>query len=45
MAAEVYKGPLLKALRRAWGVRESYQIVKDGDRKGWQVKKGIAAKS
>lgn len=45
VAAEVYRGPLLKALRRAWGVRESYQIVEDGDRKGWQSKKGITAKS
>ena len=43
-AAETYQGPLLKALRRTWGMRTSYRIIEDGDRKGNQSKKGIDAK-
>jgi len=43
-AAENYKGPLLKALRRTWRERKSYTLVEDGDRKGNQSNKGIAAK-
>ena len=43
-AAEMYKGPLIQSLRRTWGPRASYTIVEDGDRKGNQSTKGIAAK-
>jgi hypothetical protein len=43
-AAETYKGPMLKSLRRVWGERRQYNIVEDGDRKGNQSNKGIAAK-
>ena len=43
-AAELYEGPLKKALRRTWGARRFFTIVEDGDRKGNQSGKGIAAK-
>ncbi len=43
-AADIYQGPMLKALRRVWGRRRSYRIVEDGDRKGNQSNKGKAAK-
>ena len=43
-AADMYGGPLLKALRRTWGRKHSYRIVEDGDRKGNQSNKGISAK-
>ena len=43
-AAAMYTGPLLKALRRTWGHRRQYTIVEDGDRKGNQSGKGLAAK-
>ena len=44
VAAEIYRGVLLKALRRTWGARESFVIVEDGDRKGYQTHKAIQAK-
>ena len=43
-AAETYEGPILRALRRAWGPRASYLLLEDGDRKGNQSRKGIEAK-
>ena len=43
-AADMYKGPLTKALRKTWGKRKHYVIVEDGDRKGNQSGKGNAAK-
>jgi len=43
-AADLYKGPLLSALRRTYGKKTSYAIVEDGDRKGFQSGKGIKAK-
>lgn len=43
-AADTYKGPMLKSLRRVWGPRRQYNIVEDGDRTGNQSNKGIAAK-
>ena len=43
-AAETYEGPMLSALKRVWGERSVYRVVEDGDRKGNQSKKGIAAK-
>ena len=43
-AADTYEGPMLNALKRAWGDRNIYRIVEDGDRKGNQSNKGIAAK-
>ena len=43
-AAAMYKGPLTAALRRAWGLRKSYMIVEDGDRKGYQSNKGKQGK-
>ena len=44
-AAQMYQGPLLSALRHVWGRRRRYCIVEDGDRKGNQSSKGIAAKA
>ena len=43
-AAETYEGPILQSLRRTWGRRASYLLVEDGDRKGNQSTKGLAAK-
>lgn len=43
-AAKLYKGPLLGALKRAYGKKQSYTIIEDGDRKGNQSRAGIAAK-
>ena len=43
-AANMYRGPLLKALRRTWGKKKAYTIVEDGDRTGNQSTKGIKAK-
>ena len=45
LAAETYAGPMMKALRRTWGHRRFYTIVEDGDRKGNQSGKGVAAKA
>ena len=44
VAAGVYSGPMLKALRRTWGPRRQFTIVEDGDRKGNQSNKGKNAK-
>lgn len=44
VAAKLYSGVILKALRRTWGKRASYLIVEDGDRKGYQTKKANKAK-
>ena len=43
-AADMYSGPMLKALKRTWGAKRSYTIIEDGDRKGNQSNKGKAAK-
>ena len=43
-AADLYKGPLLKALKRTWGNLGKFTIIEDGDRKGFQSRKGLAAK-
>ena len=43
-AADMYAGPLLRSLERTWGEKRQYTIVEDGDRKGNQSRKGIAAK-
>lgn len=44
-AAEVCEGPLLRSLVHAFGTQRKYTIVEDGDRKGNQSRKGIAAKA
>ena len=43
-AADMYRGPLSRALKKTWGWRTSYRIVEDGDRKGNQSGLGVAAK-
>ena len=43
-AAKIYKGPLLASLKRVWPGRRAFTVVEDGDRKGWQSGKGLAAK-
>ena len=37
-------GPLATALKKTWGKKRQYTIVEDGDRKGNQSGKGVAAK-
>ena len=44
-AADMYKGPLAKALKKTWGQRRSCCVVEDGDRKGNQSGNGIRAKA
>ena len=45
-AADMYSGPLLKALKRTWGVnKRKFTIVEDGDTKGNQSGKGMKAKA
>lgn len=45
-AANMYKGPLLHALKNVWGKnKRKFTIVEDGDRKGNQSTKGICAKA
>ena len=43
-AAVMYAGPLASALKKTWGKKRQYTIVEDGDRKGNQSGKGVAAK-
>ena len=43
-AAEMYSGPLARAVKKTWGHKKSYQIVEDGDRKRIQSGLGLAAK-
>ena len=43
-AASMYAGPLASALKKKWGPKRKYVIVEDGDRKGNQSGKGVAAK-
>ena len=43
-AAKMYTGPLSFALKKAWAPKRRYTIVEDGDRKGNQSSKGLAAK-
>ena len=43
-AAAMYKD-LGVALRRFWGKKRAYRVVEDGDPKGYQSNKGIAAKA
>jgi hypothetical protein len=45
VAEAFYRGPLIKAMKRKWGNRRSFTVVEDGDRKGYQTKKCIKAKS
>jgi len=44
-AAEMYKGPLLSALRRGWPKRRSWKVLEDNDPTGFKSKKGEAAKA
>ena len=44
-AAQMYAGPMKKALVKTWGVKAKYTIIEDGDRKGNQSGKGIKAKA
>ena len=44
IAADMYKKQLLPALKRTWGNKRQFTIVEDGDKKGNQSNKGIAAK-
>ena len=44
IAAECYRGPIAKALRRAHGDKTSYKILEDNDPQGYKTKKGSDAK-
>ena len=44
VAADMYSGPLAKALEKTWGKKKKYTIVEDGDRKGNQSGLGLKAK-
>jgi hypothetical protein len=44
-AVDMYKGPLLASLRRTWGAKDSFTVVEDGDRAGFQTKAAKKAKA
>ena len=43
-AAEMYRGPIIKALRKARGKKRSFLIAEDNDPSGYKSSKGMAAK-
>jgi hypothetical protein len=43
VAAETYKGPLIKALRRNHGSKASYSLLEDNDPQGYKSKAGCEA--
>ena len=43
-AAELYKGPLLSALKRGWPHKRSWTVLEDNDPTGFKSTKGEAAK-
>ena len=45
VAADIYKGPTLTALKRSWPGQRKFLLVEDGDRKGHQSTKGLRAKA
>ena len=44
-AADLYKGPLLHALRRGWPTRRTWEVLEDNDPTGFKSKAGEAAKA
>ena len=44
-AADLYKGPIQKALKKRRGDKRKYLLLEDNDRTGYKSKKGMAAKS
>ena len=43
-AADMYKGPILKTLKKQRGIKRSYVMLEDHDPTSYKSKKGIAAK-
>ena len=44
-AVRMYKGPMRRALERAYPDRSRFHILEDNDPSGFQSKKGVAAKN
>ena len=44
VAASLYRGPLLKALKKYRGIKDRYVVVEDNDPTGYKSKKAITAK-
>lgn len=44
VAADLYRGPLLKALKKHRGEKATYLVAEDNDPSGYKSKKGLAAK-
>ena len=44
VAASMYKGPVLRALKRAYPARASFNVLEDNDPSGFKSNKGIEAK-
>ena len=44
-AVRMYKGPVRRALERAYPDRSRFHILEDNDPSGFQSKKGVAAKN
>ena len=44
VAADLYKGPLRRALKSAHPHKDAFKILEDNDRTGYKSKKGVAAK-
>ena len=45
VAAEMYAGPILRALKKAHGARRKWRVLEDNDPTGWKSRKGVAAKA
>ena len=43
-AAELYQGPILKALKKARGIKRSYKVLEDNDPRGFKSGRAVAAK-
>jgi hypothetical protein len=43
-AVKMYGGPLVKALKKAYPTKRSYNLLEDNDPTGYKSKKGVAAK-
>ena len=44
VAAEAYRGPVAKSLKKAYPLRTTFNVLEDNDPTGFQSKKGLEAK-
>jgi len=44
VAADMYTGPMLKALKKAYPGKRSFSVLEDNDPSGFKSSKGVAAK-